>query len=86
MDRQGEPPDAHKGKRSACLQPEVTMTLQVALCYRTGCLPRKNCFFPFLASTQCAAPGHEFSLKGCQELCRLFSLLFAVLLVICIHQ
>lgn len=56
MDRQGEPPDAHKGTGSACLPPEVTITLQVALCYRTGCLPRKDCFFPFLASTQCAAP------------------------------
>lgn len=52
MDRQGEPPEAHKGKGTAYLLPEVTITLQEALCYYAECLPRKDCFFPFLSSTQ----------------------------------
>lgn len=52
MDRQGESPEAHKGKGSAHLLPEVTITLQAVLCYNVGCLPRKDCFFPFLSSTQ----------------------------------
>lgn len=51
-DRQGEPPEAHKVKGSACLLPEVTITLQAALCYYAGCLPRGDCLFPFLSSTQ----------------------------------
>lgn len=51
-DREGELPNAHKGKGSARLLPEVTITLQVALCCYAGCLPGKDCFFPFLSSTQ----------------------------------
>lgn len=51
-DRQKEPPEAHKVKGSAHLLPKVPITLQAALCYYAGCLPRKDCFFPFLSSTQ----------------------------------
>lgn len=51
-DREGELPNAHKGKGSARLLPEVTITLRVALCCYAGCLPGKDGFFPFLSSTQ----------------------------------
>lgn len=51
MGREGEPPNAHKGKGSACFLPEVTIPLQAALCYYAGCLPIKRVLFPFLSST-----------------------------------